>query len=98
MPTRPASIKRPWVKERETAGATSKDSRYNSARWKKIRRIGLHREPYCAHCKDRDIVTEAVVRDHIKPVTQGGEFWNVENHQSLCISCHNRKTQKDKLK
>jgi len=30
--------------------------------------------------------------DHIKPVSQGGDRYDVANGQTLCIRCHGRKT------
>jgi 5-methylcytosine-specific restriction endonuclease McrA len=31
--------------------------------------------------------------DHIVPVSQGGERYDVSNGQCLCVSCHGRKTR-----
>ena len=31
--------------------------------------------------------------DHIKPITSGGERYDVANGQCLCVRCHGRKTK-----
>ncbi len=62
---------------------------YASTRWRKYRRWFLNRNPICAVI---DCNQEATVVDHITPVNQGGSFWNIENHQAMCKSCHDKKT------
>ncbi|MBF0421907.1 MAG: HNH endonuclease [Magnetococcales bacterium] len=34
----------------------------------------------------------AVVADHITPIKSGGDRYSQDNLQSLCLSCHSRKT------
>jgi 5-methylcytosine-specific restriction protein A len=34
--------------------------------------------------------------DHIKPIRLGGEMYDIENLQSLCKSCHGRKSAKER--
>lgn len=46
-------------------------------------------------CLERGIVTAAREVDHITPVSQGGEFWDSGNHQSLCRACHSSKTLRE---
>lgn len=36
--------------------------------------------------------------DHIVPIRQGGERYDVSNGQTLCIACHGRKTQRENHK
>lgn len=47
-------------------------------------------------CMAADDVTEADTVDHIKP-HKGDEtlFWDPDNLQSLCASCHNRHKQRE---
>jgi 5-methylcytosine-specific restriction endonuclease McrA len=33
--------------------------------------------------------------DHIKPIKNGGDLMAMDNLQSLCVSCHNRKKAKE---
>jgi len=37
----------------------------------------------------------ATVVDHIVLVSQGGSFWDPDNHQPMCKQCHDRKTAKE---
>jgi 5-methylcytosine-specific restriction endonuclease McrA len=64
---------------------------YDSIRWRKIRGQVLSEEPLCRFCHDlygRD--TQANVVDHIVP-HRGNYvlFFDRNNMQSLCESCHN---------
>jgi 5-methylcytosine-specific restriction protein A len=65
---------------------------YHTARWQKVRRLILSREPLCRPCKAAGLVVAAVQVDHIKPVDAGGAPFDSENLQPLCFSCHSRKT------
>ena len=67
------------------------DKFYHSAVWKKVRKMQLMREPLCVECK-----RVAIVADHIKEIKDGGERLNLENLQSMCKPCHNRKTAKER--
>ena len=35
--------------------------------------------------------------DHIKPITSGGERYDVANGQCLCVRCHGRKTKAEQV-
>ncbi len=65
--------------------------------WKDDLRPGqLVREPFCRECAKRGIRTPATVVDHIRP--HRGDwalFIDPANHQSLCKSCHDRKTARE---
>jgi 5-methylcytosine-specific restriction enzyme A len=37
----------------------------------------------------------STVADHITPVRLGGDFWDINNLQGLCASCHNSKSAKE---
>lgn len=67
------------------------DKRYWSVMWRKLRAAFLKQHPVCAACG-----WQANVVDHIRPVTQGGGFYDVSNLQPLCTSCHNRKSAKER--
>lgn len=66
---------------------------YNSALWRKTSRAQLRREPLCRMCLAEGRYTPAVLVDHIKPIRQGGDPLDLDNLQSLCNACHERKSQ-----
>ena len=65
---------------------------YNSARWQKLRRLKLDLDPLCAHCAIQKRTRAAEEVDHILAIGNGGEPFEYDNLQSLCTSCHSRKT------
>lgn len=53
----------------------------------------LRRNPLCVECMKQGKVSPATVVDHIVPhIGDMVLFWDVDNWQALCVSCHNRKT------
>lgn len=61
-------------------------------RWQRYRKVYLAEHPLCinyAECRHA-----ATVIDHIVPMSRGGIFWDENNHQPMCKSCHDRKTAK----
>lgn len=85
---------------------TAHERGYTSA-WQKARAAYLKRHPLCAeHAKTHHVVAATVV-DHkvphrLKAAMDGGDtdliakakalFWDSENWQPLCKTCHDRKT------
>lgn len=64
---------------------------YKRALWKKLRIDHISEEPMCRYCLERDgSLVAADIVDHITP-HKGDEkkFFNPNNLQSLCESCHN---------
>jgi len=49
----------------------------------------------CGVCATRGRVVAAVVADHVVPLKDGGARFDAAGLQSLCISCHNRKTARE---
>lgn len=63
---------------------------YSRARWQRIRKAQLAREPLCRYCGLLGQVTAATVCDHVNghPATETEEqFWSGP-FQSLCRPCH----------
>ena len=72
------------------------EPRYNTTHWRNLRASVLQGSPLCAACDAVGLVTLAQMVDHIKPVRLGGEFWDTENLQPLCNSCHASKSAKER--
>jgi len=64
--------------------------------WSKTRARFLKEHPLCKACKDEGAITPATEVDHIIP-HKGSQtlFWDADNWQALCISCHSRKTMRE---
>lgn len=65
---------------------------YQSPEWRAVRRRKLDQNPLCEECLKHNKVTKATMVDHIVPIKQGGEAFNMNNLQSLCNECHSRKS------
>lgn len=60
--------------------------------WNLLRKTAKRRDKHkCVKCGAR----RKLQVDHIKPIHRGGEEFNLENLQTLCIVCHKIKTQGD---
>lgn len=80
---------RRWKEYHERVGP----SIYNTARWKKLRAEHLAREPLCRGCG-----APAEVVDHIRPHREDMDLaYDPDNLQSLCKTCHQRKTRRDQV-
>ena len=66
------------------------DKRYWTHQWKKARAAFIRENPTCKRCHKL-----AQVIDHVVPVNQGGEFWDVTNWQPLCKQCHDIKSGRE---
>lgn len=92
MPTRKRG-KKPERTKRNT------DWVYHNTRWRRLRKSVLHSQPLCVMCLNDDVITEAVMVDHIEPVRVNiSKAYDIYNLQGLCQACHNKKTLEDKKK
>lgn len=86
---RRAKAKRPDVAR---AGAAF----YATARWQRQRLQHLKRFPLCRDCGELGVVVAASEVDHITPHRGDAKLmWDRSNWQSLCRSCHSRKTARE---
>lgn len=72
---------------------------YDTPEWRTLRSEQLLHEPWCRICAKHGLRTRATDVDHI--VDHKGDwarFTDADNLQSLCHSCHSRKTAKDMAK
>ncbi len=94
MPTLKKTVQRPWMPERGTQeGRLHPNNKfYQSKAWRDLRAVKLDQFPLCEECQRKGITTLAQMVDHIVPINQGGAPLDMENLQSLCHPCHNRKS------
>jgi 5-methylcytosine-specific restriction protein A len=67
---------------------------YDSSAWRGkngLRKLRLNLNPFCQICE-----LPANTVDHIKPINMGGDPYDLDNTQSLCEVCHNKKRNKEK--
>ncbi|MBT2215847.1 HNH endonuclease [Virgibacillus dakarensis] len=63
--------------------------------WRKYRLSFLRRHPLCKNCSEPGTPVPATEVDHIIPHRGDKKlFWDPNNHQALCKSCHSSKTAK----
>ena len=69
----------------------------NSAVWQRLRRLKLQQQPECEHCsQSKPQPVPATDVDHILPRHSHPELALVlSNLQSLCHSCHSKKTARE---
>lgn len=61
-----------------------------------MRAVKLRHNPLCEECLRHGRITLATLVDHIVPIKKGGACLDMDNLQSMCDSCHNRKTAKER--
>jgi 5-methylcytosine-specific restriction protein A len=93
--------KLPWIAS--TKQTWSNNKFYHTSEWRKLRAQYIRLNPLCAECERNDKLTDctgkgAGVVDHIQPIRLGGEALDINNLQTLCTSCHNIKSAKEKNK
>lgn len=65
---------------------------YKTQQWRDIRQRKLQISPLCEECKKNGTLVVGKIVDHIVPIKQGGDPYDFENLQTLCWSCHSRKS------
>ncbi len=69
---------------------------YAKPSWKQLRTSMLIQHPLCASCLLTNTYTPSTIVDHIRP--HKGDihlFYDIDNLQTLCKRCHDRKTATD---
>ena len=85
--------KRPWVPEKEPFKMKVNNQRfYNSAAWRAFAKSHKALNPLCVNFDTCGGVTS--FSDHIRPINDGGELFDYQNIQALCIKCNASKTGK----
>ena len=65
---------------------------YRTQQWRDIRKIKLQISPLCEECKKNGKAVVGKIVDHIIPIKMGGAPFDLDNLQTLCWSCHSRKS------
>ena len=84
--------------EPDTRPSRANGDWYNLARWKRLRKQILAREPFCRECMKEGRAVIATDVDHI--VDHRGDpelFWDPNGLQPLCHSCHSKKTGREDM-
>lgn len=79
---------------------------YDYTVWQGVRLRIIKRDNYtCVKCKNNPTIKtyegkivhndSQLCVDHIIPVALGGEMWDDDNLQTLCVECHKDKTKED---
>lgn len=84
------SVCGPTSKHKRDARATAAQRGYD-ARWRKVRRMKLARQPLCEACLEHGHTVAATDVHHIVAKRRGGGDRDA-NLQSLCHSCHSKLT------
>jgi 5-methylcytosine-specific restriction protein A len=67
---------------------------YNTARWLALRKRKMQASPLCEPCSAAGRLVPAVAVDHVVRINAGGPaFPPLAGLMSMCVSCHNTKTQ-----
>jgi len=75
--------------------AKDQNKLYSSMRWRKYRKALIDKQGgKCVECGDTPESHKLHI-DHIKPLADGGEPYNEQNLQILCVICHGKKTAKE---
>ena len=93
MPTIKKGKDRPWIPKRKRVQPLTDNSKfYNSRRWRSLRNYYIQANPLCEQCKRENRITSGQCVDHIKPIRLGGLMTDTGNLQTLCNSCHAKKS------
>lgn len=49
----------------------------------------------CVQCGALPLDMSELEADHIVPISAGGARYDLDNGQTLCVTCHSRKTQRE---
>jgi 5-methylcytosine-specific restriction endonuclease McrA len=82
--------KSPFIRQKPPFEGVVQDKRYWTMEWRRAREAQMRAHPTCAVCDHLGTLV-----DHIVAVADGGDFWEPTNWQTLCMTCHGRKTAKE---
>jgi len=82
------------VHRKDRQGKHRRQYNTGSTVWRRIREQQLTKQPFCVDCSTDEALVPANTVDHID-----GNAWNnsMDNLQSMCVSCHSRKTVREDM-
>jgi len=91
------SKRRPWqAPRRAQTGRKVSTMFYTSKEWRSVRSVKLKLNILCENCEQHNRTALATMVDHIIPIRLGGDALELDNLQSLCTRCHNRKSGQER--
>lgn len=78
-----------------TRSSYRQEKLYSTTKWRKYRKSYIMRQGGVCEMCGATPLDQHLHLDHITPLVDGGEPYNSDNLQLLCIQCHGRKTAKE---
>ena len=98
MPTLPKGKSRSWIpKSKPQARQINNSLFYHSKAWRMTRKLYIKSNPLCEQCTREGRTTGGQMVDHIKQIILGGRRLDNTNLQTLCNSCHNKKSANESV-
>lgn len=98
MPTLPKGKSRSWIPKAKThIRQHDNSSFYHSKGWRMTRKFYIKANPLCEQCTRDGRTTGGQMVDHIKAVSIGGDRLHHTNLQTLCNSCHAKKSASESV-
>ena len=93
MPTLPKGRSRSWIPKAKPQNRQIDNSQfYHSKAWRMTRKFYIKANPLCEQCTRDGRTTGVQMVDHIRQITMGGDRLHQSNLQTLCNSCHAKKS------
>jgi len=89
------SVRPSWVTNNKVRQATNKVFDYGRRKWRNFAENHKRKDPLCAHCQMEGKTKLGQVTDHIIPINEGGNLWDMRNIQNLCRIHDNMKRSRE---